>query len=136
MREHPLSADLFEGHASLEHGPGWVKPWRLPHDQKGLFPSPGYGLLVRAQAASGVRLRFATEATSLQLRTMPLQGGGPGGGRSDFFFDLTIDGAMVASCPVPPDGDCAPSLRSIDAWSIWVMSDYTTSMGWRSSTWP
>ena len=106
---------IWSGAISLEQRDGWVKPWRVPYRDLDLYSPGEVALAARAELPSGVRLRFATEATSLQLRTMPLQGGGPVGGRSDFFFDLTIDGAMVASCPVPPDGDCAPSLRSIGA---------------------
>ena len=40
MRDNPLQPEFFQGHLSLEHGDGWTKPWRLPHDRRALFPSP------------------------------------------------------------------------------------------------
>ncbi|NKB72290.1 MAG: GDSL family lipase [Candidatus Latescibacteria bacterium] len=107
MQDNILSADLFEGHISLEEGDGWLKPWRLPHESKALFPSPDEGLLARAETASGVRLRFATESTRLELSLQSLPTGAPGGGRDAHYFDLTIEGELVASAAVPPGGEQA-----------------------------
>ena len=51
------------GISSLEQGPNWTKPWRIPHEDQDLY-SPGVSELAgRAETASGVRLRFATDAT-------------------------------------------------------------------------
>lgn len=58
MQQNLLTPDLFEGLISLEQGDGWVKPWRLPHKQRALFPSPDDGLMVRAEMANGARLRY------------------------------------------------------------------------------
>jgi hypothetical protein len=33
MQTIPLEQNLFQGHISLEYGPGWVQPWRLPYDK-------------------------------------------------------------------------------------------------------
>ena len=107
MSENQLSPELFEGQITLEQGAGWLKPWRLPHDRKALFPSPDEGLLARAETASGVRLRFATASTRLELGVRPLPEGEPGGGRDAYYFDLTIEGRLVASAPVAPGGDRA-----------------------------
>ena len=63
MQTIPLTDELFQGHVELERGEGWVKPWRLPHARRALFPSPDEALMARAESASGVRLRFATAAT-------------------------------------------------------------------------
>ena len=107
MQDNALSADLFEGHISLEQGDGWVKPWRLPHQRKALFPSPEEGLLARAETASGVRLRFATASTHLELSVSPMPEGAPGGGRQAYYFDLTLEGELLASAPVAPGGERA-----------------------------
>jgi hypothetical protein len=59
MRDVPLSKDYFEG---VEAGDGWLKPWRLPVERRGLFLSPGDRLLAMAEMANGARLRFRTDA--------------------------------------------------------------------------
>ena len=107
MQKNVLNADLFEGLISLEQGNGWVKPWRLPHQCKALFPSPDEGLLGRAETASGVRLRFATESTRLELGVLPLPVGAPGGGRNAYYFDLSQEGDLLASVPVVSGGNRA-----------------------------
>ena len=104
MQDNTLNAGFFEGHISVETGPDGLKPWRLPHDRRLLFPSPDEGLLARAEMASGVRLRFATAATRLCLRFQPLPLDPPGGGRDHYFFDATIDGELIASVGVLPGG--------------------------------
>ena len=77
------------GIASLEQGPNWVKPWRIPHGDQDLY-SPGVSELAgRAETASGVRLRFATDATECTLHTEPLA--------EDGNFDLYADGNLVAT---------------------------------------
>lgn len=98
----PLTDDLFQGQVELERGDGWVKPWRLPHARRALFPSPGDDLMARAESASGVRLRFATAASRLRLRFLPLPMSAPAEGRDGFHFDATIDGELIASAAAPP----------------------------------
>ncbi len=105
MQENRLNAEFFEGHLSVESGPGWLKPWRLPHHQKAFFPSPDDSLLDKAEMTSGVRLRFATGSTRLTLRFQPLLQGSPGGDRDHYCFDATVDGELVASAAVPPGGE-------------------------------
>ena len=79
----------WSGIASLEQGPNWVKPWRIPHGDQDLY-SPGVSELAgRAETASGVRLRFATDATECTLHTEPLA--------EDGNFDLYADGNLVAT---------------------------------------
>ena len=102
MHTIPLADDLFQGHVELERGDGWVKPWRLPHARRALFPSPGDDLMARAETASGVRLRFATAATRLRLGFLPLPMSAPAEGREGFHFDATIDGELIASAGAPP----------------------------------
>ncbi len=58
---------LIHGAISLEYGDGWVRPWRLPHRARVLFPSPDDALFTRAEKTSGVRLQFQTDATTVRL---------------------------------------------------------------------
>ena len=77
------------GISSLEQGPSWTKPWRIPHEDQDLY-SPGVSELAgRAEMASGVRLRFATDAIECTLHTEPLD--------EDGNFDLYADGDFVAT---------------------------------------
>ena len=56
MRNNQLSEAYFEGLLSLEQvGENEVKPWRLPHRQRKLFPSPGDTLMARAGDCSSPR---------------------------------------------------------------------------------
>ena len=105
MRDNPLQPDFFQGHLSLERGDGWIKPWRLPHDRRALFPSPDDALMASAEHASGVRLRFATASTALGLRFLPLGEGPPADGRGHFCFDATVDGKLVATAAALPGAE-------------------------------
>ena len=107
MQSTPLTEDLFEGHVELERGEGWIKPWRLPHSRRALFPSPDEGLMGRAETTSGCRLRLATEARRLRLHFRPVPTAAPAMERETFFVDLTVDGELICSAAVPPGGDRA-----------------------------
>ena len=108
MQQNLLTPDLFEGLISLEQGDGWVKPWRLPHKQRTLFPSPDDGLMARAEMASGVRLRFSTESTRLALGFLTPPDALSAPAEERYHFDLTIDGKIVTSAPVwPNEGEVA-----------------------------
>ena len=101
-----LHRAMFEGHVSLETVAGALKPWRLPHERRTFFPSPDDGLMIRAETASGVRLRFSTSARSFALEFGALSGE-PGGGRESFLFDATIDGEIAASAAAAPGSKIA-----------------------------
>ena len=105
MRDNPLQPEFFQGHLSLERGDGWVKPWRLPHDRRALFPSPDDALMAKAENASGVRLRFATASGTLALRFLPLDEGPPAGGREHYCFDATVDGELAATAAALPGAE-------------------------------
>jgi hypothetical protein len=107
MHRTELTDDLFQGHIEIQHGDGWVKPWRLPYTQRALFPSPDDGLLGRAETTSGVRLRLATASQTMKLAFQPLPDSAPAADRPGFFFDLTIDGELIKSTCVPPGGTVA-----------------------------
>jgi hypothetical protein len=108
MTELPLHEALFQGAISLEYGQGYVKPWRLPFRQLGLFPSPGNDLVMRSACPSGVRLRLATTSTVVRLSFQPLGALNAAVLRDAFVFDATIDGALVAS------GRAAPGATSVE----------------------
>ncbi|OGV62753.1 MAG: hypothetical protein A3K19_10600 [Lentisphaerae bacterium RIFOXYB12_FULL_65_16] len=106
MQPVPLAADWFQGAISVELCDGWLKPWRLPHDRRNLFPSPNEDLLSRAEMASGARLRFATDSTRLVLRFLPLPGAvNPVCPRDTFRIDLTLNGDLLVSADVKPGGE-------------------------------
>lgn len=56
----------YRGAVSLERGPGWTAPWRLPHREAALYlPEGGTG---RAAMPSGVRVTFRTDSPFLRCR--------------------------------------------------------------------
>ena len=87
MNKIPISEDLIYGAISLNRTPDWIEPWRLPYEDRALYPSIGDALLERASTSAGVRLRFSTDATAAGLATEPHDGPRP--------FDLTIDGDLI-----------------------------------------
>jgi len=58
---------VWAGAISLEHGDGWVKPWRMPYDQRLLFGpiEPEDRMLGRAGMPAGVRISFHTDSRSI-----------------------------------------------------------------------
>ncbi|MFJ3404507.1 GDSL-type esterase/lipase family protein [Promicromonospora sp. NPDC090134] len=127
MREIRSDDDVltWAGAVSVEHGPGWSRAWRLPHDRIGLFP--GGALRSRAAMPAGVRLVLGTDARTLaglaavQGVEVPLDvvvegGAGPDGTGSD---GAGSHGAVVA-VPVGPDGGFAvelpPGDKRVEVW--------------------
>ncbi|MEU1663693.1 SGNH/GDSL hydrolase family protein [Streptomyces sparsogenes] len=56
----------YRGAVSLQRGPGWTAPWRLPHPEAALYlPEGGLG---RAAMPSGVRVVLRTDSTTLTCR--------------------------------------------------------------------
>ena len=126
MKTINITPDLFEGTVSVERvAAGW-KPWRLPHTQQSLFPSPDEALLTRAQNASGVRLRFTTDATHIHV-TMDLQQAVDARAERDaFYVDATIEGDLVQSLPMKP-GETDARFDALPAGTktveIWLPQD-------------
>jgi hypothetical protein len=87
MKQIPISEDLIYGAISFNRTPDWIEPWRLPYEERALYPSPDEALLERASTTAGVRLRFATDATAIGLATEPYEEPRP--------FDFTIDGDLI-----------------------------------------
>ena len=79
----------WSGTLSLKEGPGWVKPWRIPHGDLDLYSPGESGLAGRAEMPSGVRVRLATDAEELVVGCEPLA--------EDGRFDLCVGGQIVAT---------------------------------------
>ncbi len=126
MKRVDITADFFEGVVSVEPVAGGWKPWRLPHTQQMLFPSPDEGLLGRAQNGSGARLRFETSAVQIQLVVDVGSEVPPATGRDAFWFDATIEGQLIQSVPVKP-GETEVIFQNLPAGSktveIWLPQD-------------
>jgi len=116
MHTIPIDASWFEGAVSIAEVGGGLLPYRLPWAERKLWhPSIADGA---ALMASGVRLRFATEAQSIELAFAPLPPHWSGLGHA---FDLTIDGELVSSCHTPPGStaarfDLPPGERTVEIW--------------------
>lgn len=104
MRNIVLNEAFFEGAASVEHVNGGLKPWRLPHQRRHLFPSPNDGLMNVAAHASGVRLRLKTDSTALRLDCLPLPEPGQNIPKGHW-FDVVIENQIVASEPGMKDAE-------------------------------
>lgn len=102
MKNVEINSDYFEGVVSVEHLDGGWKPWRLPHTEQLLFPSPENALIARAENCSGVRLRFDTNSQQIQLIVEVGNEVNQVTGRNAFVFDATIDGELILSVPVKP----------------------------------
>lgn len=116
MHTIPIDASWFEGAVSVAEVDGGLLPYRLPWAERALWhPAIADGA---ALMASGVRLRFATEAESLGLAFAPLPPHWTGRGHH---FDLTIEGELIASCHTPPGSTSARFTlpggeRTVEIW--------------------
>jgi lysophospholipase L1-like esterase len=96
MKTVDMLPEYVEGAVSLEGGPGWVKPWRIVFELQELF-YPEDGLQATAQKASGVRLRFETDAETVALQVEPAEEGRP--------FDLTRAADLLGTVLLPAGED-------------------------------
>jgi len=67
MKHIRISESYIKGSLSLEERSGALRPWRLPHTRKTLFPSPEENLLANAVKPAGVRLHIETDTRRLVL---------------------------------------------------------------------
>jgi len=95
--------EFFEGAVSVEAGDGWYRPWRLPHEERLLFPSPDDALFNNSGKPSAVRLRFKTDSQSITMHVLALEE--HGGESVNSRFDLTIDNEIVSTCEVQPGAE-------------------------------
>ncbi|MFO7898743.1 MAG: SGNH/GDSL hydrolase family protein [Planctomycetota bacterium] len=97
LRRVPVDDEFFEGVISLERRDGWVRPWRIPFEERRLFP-PDDGVPWQAQKGSGVRLRFGTDSGAIGLALLPVLAQDTEQGEVDpRRYDLTIDGELIGS---------------------------------------
>lgn len=112
MREIRADDDVlvWAGAVDVEHMPHWSRPWRLPHERLALFP--GGALRARAAMPAGVRLVLGTDSRVL-VGQAAVQG-------VEVPLDAVVDGAIVASAPVGPDGrfalDLPPGDKHLELW--------------------
>jgi hypothetical protein len=100
----PITADLVRGAAELEETAAGLLPHRLPARARAQADGDGQ-LLVAESHPAGVRLVFRTRATTVELdthRTVMTYVGVPA--RPDCFYDLVVDGELVAQA-TQPSGD-------------------------------
>src|SRR4051812_46993469 len=118
MRLRPDDPRLaWPGAVSLHRTDAWVQPWRIPHDQRALFPPDA--LLERAAMPAGVRLAFRSDATAVAGDVEPYPESSP--------IDLCCDGVVVGSAGLTaPDGQVAsfrfdglpPGVKTIELWLL------------------
>lgn len=94
MKHIKIEETFFVGAASIERTEAGLKPWRLPHYNRHLYPSPGDKLMDAASHSSGVRLRFSTNSRRIGLTFQPLPA--ISSATTDgHWFDLVIDNQIV-----------------------------------------
>ena len=93
MQTIPLSNDFFEGVIDLRQGDGWIQPLRLVDRDRPLYHE---AFVERAVMSGGCRLRFRTDATTIQLTVEPESAEAPR------LFDLTTDDARLATATLAP----------------------------------
>jgi hypothetical protein len=96
----PVTAALLRGWVELEETAQGILPHRLPAWARAQWADPQ--LLMVEQQPSGVRLRFRTEATSVELEALPTKrvyAGMPP--RPDGIYDLVIDGRLAGRGSIP-----------------------------------
>lgn len=97
MKTIELTDDFFEGAVSIEKIDGCMKPWRVDHNQRDLFPSVNDNLLGSMESASGVRLRFKTDSDKISLKIKPRELAKK--------FDLTIENELIQTVVDPEKTD-------------------------------
>lgn len=87
----------FAGAVSLEKTAAGVRPWRLPHERRGLFHPV---LQTVAAMTAGVRLTLVSDTTTLEIDAGPR----PGPGDRPWTFDLFVDGRFHQRRALPAHG--------------------------------
>lgn len=89
-----IDRTLLRGSIELETTPASQRPHRLPAWARAQWADPQLAM-VEAQP-SGVRLAFRTEATAIELDTLPTKRVYPGfPARPDGIYDLVVDGQLL-----------------------------------------
>ncbi|MFC7549695.1 SGNH/GDSL hydrolase family protein [Plantactinospora sp. GCM10030261] len=90
----PISTDLLRGALDIQHTASGLLPHRLPAWARAQY-TDGQLAMVEAQPA-GVRLKFRTRATAVELDTLPTRHTYTGlPSRPDGVYDLLVDGHLT-----------------------------------------
>ncbi|BFT70292.1 SGNH/GDSL hydrolase family protein [Paenibacillus sp. P36] len=84
MQKIELNKQWFRGAVSIETTDIGLRPWRLPHDQLGLFASK---LVETAGETAGVRVAFISDSTSVELHIARTD--------KEIRFDIVIEDELV-----------------------------------------
>ncbi|SFW64677.1 GDSL-type esterase/lipase family protein [Amycolatopsis australiensis] len=96
----PLTADLVRGASELEPTGRGLVPHRLPARARAQNTDPR--LAVAEAQPAGVRLRFRTTASVIELETLASKVEYPGAPpRPDGVYDLVVDGKLTAQATAP-----------------------------------
>lgn len=92
----------WRGAVSLQPGPGWVAPWRVPWERARLhLPAGGLG---RAAMPAGVRICFATDAPWLDVAYEADPAPPLNGPQETARLDVVVDGERAQTLPLRADG--------------------------------
>ena len=101
----------WQGAISLQHTDGWVMPWRIPHEDRGLFPPDA--LQERAAMPAGVRISFHSNTSTVagQVESYP----------EAALLDLFCDGQFHGSVELAGQEsfvfqDLPPGEKLIELW--------------------
>lgn len=98
----------FRGAVSLQHGPGWVAPWRVPHHEARLhLPEGGIG---RAAMPAGVRVTLRTDSRELRCRYRADPAPRLDGPQELPRLDVVRDGRILTTVELVCDGSDAEFL--------------------------
>lgn len=112
MKTISISDELFQGAVSLERTEQGVKPWRIPYREFELFPPNGIN--GTAEQAAGVRLRFESDTTTVELRVAPSP--------NERTFDCVVNGELRETGHLRPEADTVtfrglpPEAKMIDIY--------------------
>ncbi|MEV8453268.1 GDSL-type esterase/lipase family protein [Streptomyces sp. NPDC052095] len=104
--EHVVAWDdpvlRFRGAVSLQYGPGWVAPWRVPHREAALhLPEGGVG---RAAMPAGVRVALRTDSRTIGCRYRADPAPRLNGPQEVARLDVVVDGRIVETVGLRADG--------------------------------
>jgi hypothetical protein len=101
----------WPGAISLRREADWVQPWRLPYEQRGLFPPDM--LRERAAMPAGVRIRFRSDATVVAGEVEPQPEMKP--------LEICCDDVLVGSLEMAGRGSfrfegLPPGAKTVELW--------------------
>jgi len=109
----PDTSDVtWAGAVSVERRDGWIRAWRIPHEQVDLFPPSGIG--GKAADSTGVRLVFLSDTRSVELTFLPMT--------QPTNADLVCDNELVCTAEIPAGATEArlegapPGMKRVEVW--------------------